>query len=123
MLESLPELPDGVLGYRALGEIVPADYEDVLLPAVRATWERGEDIRIVLVFERWDGMASGSMRKDLKLGFEHLRGWKRLALVTDLDWMVTVASLFGWMPPGELKRFPVADLDRAIAWAAGGSAD
>jgi hypothetical protein len=38
--------------------------------------------------------------------------------VTDLDWMITVTSLFGWMTPGELKRFPLAERDAAIAWAA-----
>jgi hypothetical protein len=32
--------------------------------------------------------------------------------------MITVASLFGWMTPGELGRFPLADRDRAVAWAA-----
>ncbi|MGZ8567570.1 MAG: hypothetical protein ACXWXS_11025 [Actinomycetota bacterium] len=32
---------------------------------------------------------------------------------------VTVTSLFRWMTPGELERFPVAERDRAIAWAAG----
>lgn len=42
---------------------------------------------------------------------------KRIALVTDLDWMITMTSLFGWMPPGELKRFPLAERDAAISWA------
>jgi hypothetical protein len=33
--------------------------------------------------------------------------------------MITVTSLFGWMTPGALKPFPVAERDRAIAWVAG----
>jgi hypothetical protein len=33
--------------------------------------------------------------------------------------MITVTSLFGWMTPGDLKRFPVAERAQAIAWAAG----
>lgn len=88
------------------------------MPAVRDVWERGEDVRIVLVFERFDGMSSRAAWRDLKLGVRHLTRWKRIALVTDLDWMITVTSLFGWMTPGELKRFPVAERDRAIAWVA-----
>ena len=74
---------------------------------------------MVLVFPRWEGMSSGAGWQDLKMGFENLRRWKRIALVTDLDWMITVTSLFGWMTPGELKRFPIAERDAAIAWAAG----
>jgi hypothetical protein len=49
---------------------------------------------------------------------KNLTKWKRIALVTDLDWMITVVSLFGWMTPGELKRFPVAEREEAIAWVA-----
>ena len=85
---------------------------------MQAVWDRGEEARIVLVFERWDGLSSGAAWEDLKLGMEHITKWKRIALVTDLDWMITVTSLFGWMTPGELKRFPVAERDQAIAWTA-----
>ncbi len=41
--------------------------------------------------------------------------------VTDLDWMIAGTSLFGWMTPGQLKRFPLAERDQAVAWAAGGA--
>ena len=63
-------------------------------------------------------MSSGAAWEDLKTGMKHLTKWRRIALVTDIDWMITVTSLFGWMTPGELKRFPVAERDQAIAWAA-----
>ena len=119
MLKRLEGLPINVIGFQAEGEIQEADYRDTLLPAVRDVWDRGEDVRIVLVFPRWDGMSSGAGWQDLKMGFEHLRRWKRIALVTDLDWMITVTSLFGWMTPGQLRRFPLAEREAAIAWAAG----
>ena len=57
------------------------------------------------------------------MGVDNLRRWKRIALVTDLDWMINVTSLFGWMTPGEFKRFPVAERDHAIAWAAARTPD
>jgi hypothetical protein len=119
MLKAIENLPDGVLGFEAAGEIRSSDYTDVLMPAVRAVWDRGDEVRIVLVFERWDGLSPGAAWKDLKVGMEHITKWKRIALVTDLDWMITVTSLFGWMTPGELERFPVAEREQAIAWAAG----
>ena len=119
MLRTIEDLPDGVLGFEGDGEIHASDYTDVLMPAVREVWDRGDEVRIVLVFERWDGLSEGAAWQDLTMGMEHLRKWRRIALVTDLDWMITVTSLFGWMTPGELKRFPVAQRDAAIAWAAG----
>ena len=118
MLKPIEGLPAGVIGFEALGEIRSSDYTDVLQPAVREVSDRGEPVRIVLVFERWEGMSSGAVWRDLKMGVDSLRRWKRIALVTDLDWMITVTSLFGWMTPGEFKRFPVAERDQAIAWAA-----
>ena len=51
-------------------------------------------------------MSPGAAWDDLKMGFKNLRKWKRIALVTDLDWMITVTSLFGWMTPGELEALP-----------------
>jgi hypothetical protein len=32
--------------------------------------------------------------------------------------MVRLTALFGWMTPGELRQFPLAEREAAIAWAA-----
>lgn len=52
------------------------------------------------------------------MGVDHLRSWKRIALVTDIEWMIHLTHLFGWMTPGEMRRFPVSEQSAAIAWAA-----
>src|SRR5262245_52692216 len=108
MLEPIPGLPEGVLGFEARGHLEASDYTDVLMPAVRGLIDLGERVRIVLVFERFEGMSASAAWQDIKFGVEYLSRWERVALVTDLDWMITVASLFGWMTPGEFKRFPLA---------------
>lgn len=120
VLEPIPELPDNVIGFEASEKIHASDYTDVLMPAVRELIDRGKRVRIVLVFERFEGMSPGAAWQDLKIGVEHLTRWERIALVTDLDWMITVTSLFGWMTPGQLKHFPLAQREAAIAWVAGG---
>lgn len=120
MLKTMIGLPPGVLGYEADGELHADDYRKVLLPAIEAVTQRGEKVRIVLVFERFDGMSGDALWEDLKMGAGHLTHWERIALVTDVDWMKRVAAMFGWMSPGELKVFPVAERDAAIAWAADG---
>jgi hypothetical protein len=63
-------------------------------------------------------MSVGALWQDLKVGVEHLRDWKRIALVTDIEWLTHMTSLFGWMTPGEVRHFPLARRDEAIAWAA-----
>ena len=64
MLQPIADLPQGVLGFEATGKIHASDFRDVLMPAVRAVWERDEEVRIVLVFERWEGMSSGAAWED-----------------------------------------------------------
>ncbi len=118
MIQVIDDLPDGVLGFQADGEIHADDYRDVLIPAIDRELAAGHEVRIVLVFERWAGLSGGAAWQDLKMGFGYLTRWKKIALVTDVEWMVHVTHLFGWMTPGEVKHFALADRDAAIAWAA-----
>ena len=111
-------LPPGVLGFEVNGELHADDYRNVLVPAVEAATRAGERIRIVLVFERFDGLSGGALWQDLTMGVEHLTHWDRIALVTDIDWMIQLTALFGWMTPGELEHFPLAEREAAIAWVA-----
>jgi hypothetical protein len=120
MLQTMTGLPPSVLGFDVNGALHADDYRQVLLPAVEAAIQQGEKIRIVLVFEHYDGLSGRALGQDLKLGVEHLTHWQRIALVTDIDWMTHLTALFGWMTPGELKHFPLAEREAAIAWAATG---
>ena len=54
------------------------------------------------------------------MGVEHLRAWKRIALVTDIGWMTHLTDLFGWMTPGETKTFPLDQRDEAVEWLQSG---
>jgi len=118
MMQELSNLPAGVIGFEASGKIRAEDYRDVVLPALERAAAAGE-VRFVIVMRDFDGMSGGAVWEDLKVGFEHLRKWKRIALVTDIAWMRDLTSLFGWMTPGEVKTFTLAQRDEAIAWAAG----
>ena len=118
MMEPLPDLPDDVIGFRAVGKIEAADYRDVLIPAVERAAAAGS-IRLVFVFEKFDGFSGGAAWQDMRLGFDHLKAWKRTALVTDIDWMTHLTKMFGWMTPGEVELFPLAEQQAAITWAAG----
>ena len=118
MLNELPDLPAGVIGFEVAGKLQTADYRDVLLPALQKAAAAGE-VRIVIVIPKFDGFSAGAFWEDLKMGVEHWSAWKRIALVTDVDWMIHATSWFGWMTPGEMKHFPMAERSAAIDWARG----
>jgi len=118
MIETLSDLPDGVVGFEAVGEIHSDDYSDVLLPALDRAAASG-DIRIVYVLgDRFKGYSAGASWQDSKLAFEHHSKWRRAAIVTDVDWIRHLASVFGWMVPGHFKLFHLAERSEAIEWAA-----
>ena len=117
MIKELSGLPAGVIGFEASGKLGAEDYRDVILPALERAAAAG-DVRFVVVIPEFHGMSGGALWQDLKVGVEHLRAWKRIALVTDIEWMSHMTALFGWMTPGEVRHFPLAQRDEAIAWAA-----
>ena len=117
MIKELSDMPAGVIGFEATGKLRAEDYRDVVLPALERASAAGE-VRFVVVIPEFGGMSGGALWQDLKVGIEHLRAWKRIALVTDIEWMEQMTSLFGWMTPGEVRHFPLAQRDEAIAWAA-----
>jgi hypothetical protein len=117
MITELSDLPEGVIGFEAGGKIDGADYRDVVAPALQRAVASGE-VRFVIVLTELQGMSGGAVWEDLKMGVEHWRAWKRIAVVSDIHWVTHLTGLFGWMTPGEVKTFPLAEREGAIAWAA-----
>ena len=118
MITELRDLPAGVVGFEVLGTVRAEDYRDVVVPALERAGAAGE-IRFLIVIPEFDGMSGGALWEDLKTALHNLRSWKRIALVTDVEWMWHLTSLFGWMTPGETKVFHLAARTQAVAWVAG----
>jgi hypothetical protein len=119
MFEPLADLPNGVIGFEAVGEVTPDDFESVLLPAIEAAAKAGK-IRLLFVLgERYTGFKAGVVWEKAKMRAEHIGAWERCALVTDIEWIERIVGLLHFMLPGNLKLFPLAELDGAKAWVAG----
>ena len=117
MIEVLEDMPDGVVGVEAVGEVTADDYERVMIPAFDTGRAAHDPLNVVFVAgARFTGFATGALWDDTKYGFSHLRGWGRVALVTDVDWMRHLTHAF---TPNGMKVFPTAELEAATAWAAG----
>ena len=118
MLEQI-ECPEGVLGFKAAGKIEKSDYETVLEPAVKALRATHDELRFVYMFgDDFEGYSAAAALQDAKLGFGHFSTWKRIAIVTDHEWLTRSIAMLGWMMPGDVKTFSLAELDDAIDWAA-----
>ena len=118
MLTEIPDLPPGVMGFEATGKLAAEDYRDTLAPAVKTAADAG-DIRLVIVIPAFEGIDPEAFWEDTKMGLTNWGTWKRVAFVTDIEWMANAMRWFGWMSPGEMKHFPLGEREAAIAWAAG----
>ncbi|WP_019970750.1 STAS/SEC14 domain-containing protein [Mycobacterium sp. 141] len=122
MIEVLPDLPDGVFGVRVSGHVSGDDMRQ-FRPAMDDLSKRAE-IRIVEVIDSdYAGFGPGGLIEDLKLGLglvaHHHSAFKRIAVVSDKDWVAHAMHAFAWMVPGELRIFGLDELDAAKEWAAG----
>ena len=117
-------MPPGTIGFRANGEIEREDYDRVLAPALHQALEAEGALRTLYIIEDLEEIEPGALWADTKIGVDlgvrHHDAWVRSAIVTDIDWMARATKLFAWMIPGEARVFPLAELERAKAWIAGG---
>lgn len=80
MLERISDLPDSVVGIRALGEVTGDDYRNVLTPAVEDALEGGHKVRLLYVLGedvKGLGLTAGAAWQDTKIGLGITAAGKR----------------------------------------------
>jgi hypothetical protein len=122
MIEVLSGMPEGVTGIRVSGRLRGDDLRE-FKPAMEKLMKAGE-LRIVeVIASDYQGFGPGGLVEDVKLGlgalFQHHAAFKRIAVVTDKEWVAHTLHALAWMVPGELALFGLDELERAAKWAAG----
>jgi hypothetical protein len=122
MIEVLSDMPEGVTGIRVSGRISGDDIRE-FKPAMEGMVNANE-VRIVEVISNdYEGFGPGGLLEDLKAGFgaifKHHAAFKRIAVVSDKQWVAHTLHALAWMVPGEFAIFKLDELDRAKEWAAG----
>lgn len=119
MIEVLPNLPATVLGVRASGTISADDYESVLIPAIEAAIRERERVRLLYVMDcSVADFSLGAVWDDAKLGFEHLRDFERIAIVTDDQLIRGMVSALHFALPRHVQVFEGGEQAAAAAWLA-----
>ena len=123
MIEPIPDMPAGTMGFRATGKLSHGNYVDVAIPPLREAIDRGEKIRLLYqIGPGFEGIEAGAMWDELKadfgMGLGHLSAWERMAVVSDESWLRHLMAVFGWLVPGEAKLFPLGEMAQAKEWLA-----
>lgn len=123
MIESLPGMPEGVIGIRVSQRLDGAELR-AIKPGITEALESGRQIRIVEVIDDdYEGFGPGGLVEDLKLGLGTVlpnhASFTKIAIVTDKDWIVRTLHALAWIVPGDIAVFGLDELERATRWAAG----
>jgi hypothetical protein len=123
MIERLEGMPEGTIGFEFAGDVTGEEYREVLESPLEQAVEAG-DVRLLLrTAADFDGLKLGARIEDAKanirLGLAHRKAWKRVAIVTDSDWLRSSFQLWSHFVPVEMKIFAAAEASDARTWVAG----
>ena len=117
MIELIQNVPDNVVAFKFIGKVTGDDYENVLIPAMEATLKKYDKVRALgQLGPEFTGFETAAMWDDAKVGLKHYTSWQKIALVTDIDWVIRSVKIFGFLVPGEVKLFGNDQLAEALAW-------
>ena len=117
MINILTGFPDDVVAFAAKGKVTRSDYADVVVPKVEEAFARHKKIRCYYELgPQFSGMDPGAAWEDFKVGLEHISGWEKVAIVTDIGWMRGTVNVLRFMMPGEVRVFEVSQASEARRW-------
>ena len=119
MIVLVKGLPDNVVAAECSGHVTRSDYESVLIPAVEAALQKHEKVKLYYrIGPEFQGIDPGAVLEDMKVGFSHLSRWKRIAIVTDVEWIRLAIRGFAFLLPGPVKFFDIGRESDAKQWIA-----
>lgn len=117
MIKTLEGFPDSVVALAAEGHVTRKDYDEVVIPRVNETLGRHGKVRVYYELgESFTGIDAEAAWEDIKIGFEHLSRWERMAVVTDVRWIRMALNAFRFAIPGKLRVFDTSHADQARTW-------
>lgn len=117
MLDIIKNLPEHVLGVRAIGKVTADDLATVLLPGLEKQVEKFDEINYLLVLDtEVKNFSAGAWVQDMKAGLQHFTKWNKIAVVTDEAAVEKFTDFFTLAVPGKSKGFKHSELEDAIIW-------
>ena len=119
MIRNLTGFAGNVVAVACSGHVTRSDYQTVLIPIVEAALKANPKVRLYYeIGTDFAGIEPGAMWEDLTIGIEHFSRWERVAVVTNVAWVRLAVQAFGFLMPGRVRIFPLADAAQAKVWIA-----
>ena len=115
MLEILPSKDMMTVAVRFSGKATQAD-ADQLERYVAKHYGNNQKFNILAVIRDVDGTNLMGMISGLKFDAKRMNQFHKIAAVSDLQWVQSMANLGNMMPNLEVKAFAEKDLEKAWGW-------
>jgi hypothetical protein len=120
MLKQMSDMPPGTVGFEAHGDVDDDDFEDSVAPVLRREIADGRKVRLLYLLGPQLGHYEGdAVKEEMKFAARHATAYERVAVVSDEDWLRPALRMLSVLVPGQMRGFPVAQLQAAKAWVAG----
>lgn len=119
MLQLMKDVPQHVIGVRALGNVSKDDYEQTLVPAIEKAVKEDGELNLLMAIETdISHFTYGAWMQDAKVSLKHFGKWNKVAIVTDQKAIEKISPVMSFLSPAEVKGFPVSDIELAKTWLA-----
>ena len=117
MVIRLPISSDRLLGFKMTGKLHDEDYKR-FVPFIEAAIRKNGKVRLLALFEEFEGWDAHAVWADTKFAVEHGRDVEKIALVGDREWEKWMAVVCKPFTLAKLEYFDARDIDRAWKWLA-----
>ncbi|WP_346270194.1 STAS/SEC14 domain-containing protein [Pseudonocardia sp.] len=120
MFKQISDMPAGTIGFEAHGDVDDDDFEEIVAPLLRREIADGRKVRLLyLLGPQLRDYEGDAVKEEMKFAARHATAYERVAIVSDESWLRPALRMLSVLVPGQLRGFPVAQLQSAKAWVAG----
>ena len=120
MFKQISDMPAGTIGFEAHGDVDDDDFEEIVAPVLRREIADGRKVRLLyLLGPQLRDYEGDAVKEEMKFAARHATAYERVAIVSDESWLRPALRMLSVLVPGQLRGFPVAQLQSAKAWVAG----
>ena len=117
MIEIIQGLPENIVAVVASGKITAEDYDNVLIPAIDDKIQKYGKIRMLYQLGmNFTGFTYEAIWEDTKVGILNLTAFEKIAVVSDVDWVIDAVKIFKLFIPCPVRTYRNEQLPEAKAW-------
>src|SRR5690242_7333163 len=107
MIELIADFPDKIIGMVGRGEVTAEDYETVFIPVVEDRLKTYDKVRLFYFLgPEFTGYTPRAIWDDTKLGIRHPTGFEKVAVVSDVHWVIQATHFMAMVLPCPVRHFP-----------------